>query len=579
MNQTFAAWLLDLGKGAAISLVLMPLVFMAIFAVIRRFPRGWWLWGTGLMVLFTALGSLLFPVFLAPMFNSYTELPAGPLRDRIVAMAAANHIPAQHIYVSDASRQSKRISANVSGLGPTIRITLNDNLLHRTSPDEVVAVLGHEMGHYVLGHVWRLIALFALVFAVIFFVVSRTAPWLIARFPSWRVASVADPAAAPVLMLLASVAGVILTPIQNTITRTTEAQADAFGLDAARQPDAFAAGRHPPVRISQAGAGADRGVLLLRPSVRLQPRPSVDGVEARPRTRRDDGAAGAAAELTAAARCRTCSSSGSAMPPAMSSRRCRPAGRSPRRAATGMVGTLPFADEQRVRPLLVGASHVLVSIPPVGEQDIVLARYGDALPAGAWLGYLSSTGVYGDARGAWVDESAPITGSAVPGAMPPTRRGWGAARGCFACPASTAPAARRSTGSATARRIAPASPIRCSAASMSSDLAAGVIAGFDAPPGAYNLADDLPASQDDVVAYAADLLGLPPPPLVALTSSARPPARFMPRTVGSRTARRRRVLGWRPRYATYRLGLRDLSATTSPTAVSAAPTPASSVQR
>lgn len=240
MNQTFGAWLLDAGKAAAISTIVLAFAFMGVFAVIRRFPRSWWLWGAGLMSVFFALGALIAPVFLSPLFNTYTELPAGPLRDRIVAMAAANHIPAEHIYVSDASRQSKRISANVSGLGPTIRITLNDNLLSRTGPDEVVAVLGHEMGHYVLGHITRMILLFALVFAAIFFAVSRCAPALIRRFPAWRVRDVSDPAAAPVLLLLAAVAGVVLTPVQNTIIRLSEAEADAFGLDAARQPDAFA---------------------------------------------------------------------------------------------------------------------------------------------------------------------------------------------------------------------------------------------------------------------------------------------------------------------------------------------------
>ncbi|MGJ3628520.1 M48 family metalloprotease [Sphingomonas sp. MMS24-JH45] len=123
------------------------------FAVIRRFRRAWWAIGAGVTIAFGILGAAIAPVFVAPLFNTYSEMPAGPLRDRIVAVARANHIPAEHIYVSDASRQSKRISANVSGIGPTIRITLNDNLLNRTGPDEVVAVMGHEMGHYVLGHV------------------------------------------------------------------------------------------------------------------------------------------------------------------------------------------------------------------------------------------------------------------------------------------------------------------------------------------------------------------------------------------------------------------------------------------
>jgi STE24 endopeptidase len=240
MNQTFAAWAIDAAKAFGIGLIVNALLFMLLFWVIRHFRRTWWLVGTGVMGVVVLFGALVAPVFIAPLFNKYTELPAGPIRDRIVAIAAANRIPAEHIYVSDASRQTKRISANVSGVGPTIRITLNDNLLERTAPEEVVAVMGHEMGHYVLNHIWKLILSFTLVFLAMFFVVSRIAPALIARNPRWGVRDVADPAAAPVLLLLAGLCMLVLTPVLNSIVRHNENEADAFGLDAAREPDGFA---------------------------------------------------------------------------------------------------------------------------------------------------------------------------------------------------------------------------------------------------------------------------------------------------------------------------------------------------
>jgi len=239
MSQSFTGWLGDQAKSLGIGLVVNAILLTALFAVIRGFRRTWWLWGAGVMTALFAFGALLAPL-LAPLFNTYTELPAGPIRDKIVAMAEANHIPAQHIYLFDASKQSKRISANVSGLGPTIRISLNDNLLNRTGPDEVAAVMGHEMGHYVLGHVVRMIALFALVFVIVFGIIYRVAPALIARNPRWGVRDIADPAATPVLALLGAIASLVLTPVQNTIVRTAESQADAFGLNAAREPDGFA---------------------------------------------------------------------------------------------------------------------------------------------------------------------------------------------------------------------------------------------------------------------------------------------------------------------------------------------------
>jgi len=241
-NQSFAAWAGDGLKALAVNLILIPPVLMGIYAVIRRSPRRWWLYGTLVVSAFTMIGAVIAPVFIAPLFNSYKPMAAGPLRDQILAMAHAQHIPAENVYVFDASKQTKRISANVSGLGPTIRISLNDNLLNRTSPAEVKAVMGHEMGHYVLGHVWRGLLAIAAVFLVLFLLLWWIAPRLLARHGSrWGVTEVSDPASLPLLAAIASVLFLLLTPVLNTIVRTQEAEADAFGLDAAREPDGFAA--------------------------------------------------------------------------------------------------------------------------------------------------------------------------------------------------------------------------------------------------------------------------------------------------------------------------------------------------
>ncbi|MBY8822304.1 M48 family metallopeptidase [Sphingomonas colocasiae] len=241
MSQDFSGWAGEQAIGLGIGIVTTALLLAIIFTVIRRAPRLWWLLGAGAMTVFIAIGLLIAPVFIAPLFNTYSEMPAGPVRDRIVAMAAANHVPAEHIYVFDASKQSKRISANVSGLGPTIRISLNDNLLNRASPPEIAAVMGHELGHYVLRHIWWLIGMFGLLFLAGFWLVHRIAPALIARHgPGWRVRGVDDPAATPVFFGIATVLGLLATPITNSMIRTSESAADAFGLDAAREPDGFA---------------------------------------------------------------------------------------------------------------------------------------------------------------------------------------------------------------------------------------------------------------------------------------------------------------------------------------------------
>ena len=241
MNQSFAAWAGEQAKGLGIGIVTTVIMLLVIFAVIRKAPRTWWLWGTAAMTAMIVIMFAIAPVFISPLFNKYTPMPAGPLRTEILAMAQAQRIPADNVYVFDASKQSKRISANVSGLGPTIRISLNDNLLNRSTPAEVKAVMGHEMGHYVLGHIWRLVFFFAAMVFLIALILWWGTARILARWGArWGVESAADPAVVPVYAMVITVFLLVATPLFNTVTRTEEAEADAFGLDAAREPDGFA---------------------------------------------------------------------------------------------------------------------------------------------------------------------------------------------------------------------------------------------------------------------------------------------------------------------------------------------------
>lgn len=242
MNLSFGAWLGEQAIGLLVGIVGGALFLMALFAVIRRAPGSWWLWGTGVVAAFMVVAAMIAPVFIAPLFNEYAPMEPGPLRDRIIAMAEANDIPADDVYVFDQSKQHDRISANVSGLFGTTRISLNDNLLERGTPAEVEAVMGHEMGHYALNHSLIGVAIITAIMALGLFLVARLSPPLLARYGAkWGVRGVDDPAVVPLFMIILAGYFFVMTPVLNSMTRIFESEADAFGLDAARQPEGFAA--------------------------------------------------------------------------------------------------------------------------------------------------------------------------------------------------------------------------------------------------------------------------------------------------------------------------------------------------
>lgn len=230
-------WLLSLGVevlGTAVAVALL-------YAVFRWAGERWWLWGAAACSAMLALMLLVSPVVIDPLFNTYKPLAQGPVRDAVLALAQANGVPADEVYVFDASRQTQRISANVSGLGGTAAVRLNDNLLHRTSLPEIRAVMAHELGHYVLNHAPKMLMQFGLLILFGLLFCQWAMGRLLVRFGRrWRTQQVADVASLPLLAGLFSVFMLAATPVFNTIIRTQEVEADRFGLNLARDPHGFA---------------------------------------------------------------------------------------------------------------------------------------------------------------------------------------------------------------------------------------------------------------------------------------------------------------------------------------------------
>ncbi len=240
-NMSRDEWLQEYAVGLGISALLTPLFLVALYAVIRRAGEAWWVWATGVTVAFMAVSVMIAPVFISPLFNEYKPMREGPLKEEILAMARANGVPADNVYEFNASKQSTRISANVSGFLGTTRISLNDNLLDRGTPAEVKAVMGHEIGHYALGHIYEILVVMAVLAAVAFLFVDVGFGVLHGLFGRlWGVRDFGDTAGLPIFVFMFSLFSLIATPVTNSITRTNEAEADIFGLNAAREPDAFA---------------------------------------------------------------------------------------------------------------------------------------------------------------------------------------------------------------------------------------------------------------------------------------------------------------------------------------------------
>ena len=240
-NQNFGGWFGDFLKGLLVTMVLGSIALVPIFALVRRAAGRWHLYASGVLIAFLMLVIVIGPVFIAPLFNKYTLLADAKVLEPILSLARANGIPATEVYQMDASRQTKRISANVSGAFGTTRVTLNDNLLNRCALPEIEAVMGHEMGHYVLNHVYKMLGFLAVLVVLMMAAMRWSLDRLLAAFGArWGLTGAGDLAVLPLALALISGFAFALTPVMNTLIRTQEIEADVFGLNAARQPDGFA---------------------------------------------------------------------------------------------------------------------------------------------------------------------------------------------------------------------------------------------------------------------------------------------------------------------------------------------------
>lgn len=231
-NQSFGEWMVEGLKQLGIGLVIGPPIAALALLAMRKMPQKWWLalWiGSVPLIIFFIV---IQPIVLDPMFNKFEPLKDTVLRDRLLEMASKAGIEGGRVYEVNKSKQTKTMNAYVNGIGPSKRIVMWDTLLAKMNRDEVVFVMAHEMGHYVMHHLWKGLAFTIFVLFFILFAAKKAVDWGLARFGTkWGFRTPGDPAALPLLLLVVSVISFILSPIFNGYSRYTEHRADVFALE------------------------------------------------------------------------------------------------------------------------------------------------------------------------------------------------------------------------------------------------------------------------------------------------------------------------------------------------------------
>ncbi|CAN7391302.1 M48 family metalloprotease [Caulobacter sp. LjRoot300] len=277
-SRPFTGWLGEAAISLAISAVVLGLFFVALYALIRTAPRTWWLWSGGLTAVFITVMMVLAPIYIEPIFNHYTPAPPGPVRDTVAAMAKANGVPADKIFVYNGSKQSNAYTANVSGLFGSARVAMSDTMFKRGADlAEVRGVVGHEMGHYAHHHALWIAGVMSLLAIVAFFLVDRLFAPVAALMGAETVRGLADPAGLPVLSVILAVLSLLGAPLTNSLIRIAESDADRYSLEHVGEPDGLAKALVKTIEYRAATPGAVEEVLFYdHPAVGRRIRRAMD---------------------------------------------------------------------------------------------------------------------------------------------------------------------------------------------------------------------------------------------------------------------------------------------------------------
>lgn len=258
-NQTLGKWGRDAVTNLLVSIVIVAVILPIPYLLLRRSPRRWWLYSGLAAVPMLVLLVLVTPIWIAPLFNEFGPMKDKALERRILALAERSGIEEARVYEVAKSVDTKTTNAYVTGLAGSHRIVLWDTMIEKVEPDELLFVMGHEMGHYVLHHVIWIVGLLSILTMLSLYVVHRTAHGLIRRFQSrFGFDRLSDIASFPLLLLLLQLTFLVTTPAFLAVNRRLEHEADRFGLE-----------------ITQNNRAAARAFVKLQEDNLMVPRPGA----------------------------------------------------------------------------------------------------------------------------------------------------------------------------------------------------------------------------------------------------------------------------------------------------------------
>jgi Zn-dependent protease with chaperone function len=255
-NQTFGKWTQDQVTGLIVGIIGGVLFLWVPYLLLKKSPRRWWLY-TGLLAIpFIVMVSLIQPIWIDPLFNTFGPMKDKALEADILRLAERAGIEGSRVYEVAKSEDTNAVNAYVAGVGTTKRIVLWDTILAKLNREQLLVVMGHEMGHYVLGHIWKLILSMSALIIGALYAVHRTSGWMIARYRDrFGFSELADVASLPLIIVLFSVASLVVTPVALAIQRHFEHEADRFGLEITQDNHAAATAF---VKLQQENLGMPR---------------------------------------------------------------------------------------------------------------------------------------------------------------------------------------------------------------------------------------------------------------------------------------------------------------------------------